>query len=432
MVASVKVLSNGIVRFSFPDVHRDAVLDIEFMRTLRIPDDGRNYGLPPGIATFPAVDAAGLHKLKNHHFGGVAFPMWDNEAMWIKFHSPTQYKFLVKVGAGKINAVTGRPWKDELDFAEQDFVEVPRQKWLDGFCVDKGIIRQFIASIMGAGKTVEEQVTGKAEFGGLQFIVYPVKASLHQARPPVTRRSFVPGTKGISNGYGPLLDASEGYLEAASSAYDIDEMCFAVAPESFGVSRGITASAAPKSALRSATVGSLGMGQGGKMNQEVHKTALSASSIHGEYARTFVHMVDARDWFELTGKPTIYPPFSARDYAGYGYTYVAPSPGTREYVINNFRRICQEKAPELLDVIDWYGIPDDDLYGPFGDRLTQVITTVIAPKGMGYYWNHRDQFSFPYYKRGDGVKGSPILASLKTMEGKPAAVQQVGVSPGNW
>lgn len=33
----------------FPEVHRDAALTIDFQRTLRIPDDGQDYPLPPGL-----------------------------------------------------------------------------------------------------------------------------------------------------------------------------------------------------------------------------------------------------------------------------------------------------------------------------------------------------------------------------------------------
>ena len=39
--------------FSFPDVHPDARLTIDFQRTLRIPDDDRTYPLPPGLGSFP-------------------------------------------------------------------------------------------------------------------------------------------------------------------------------------------------------------------------------------------------------------------------------------------------------------------------------------------------------------------------------------------
>ena len=59
----------------------------------------------------------------------------------------------------------------------QDYMVVPGQPWLDGFCVEKGLIRQFVAMPLGEGYTPEEQLTGEAEHGGLQIAVYPMKRS---------------------------------------------------------------------------------------------------------------------------------------------------------------------------------------------------------------------------------------------------------------
>ncbi len=39
--------------FRFPEVHKDATCSISFQRTLRIPDDGKDYPLPPGLDRFP-------------------------------------------------------------------------------------------------------------------------------------------------------------------------------------------------------------------------------------------------------------------------------------------------------------------------------------------------------------------------------------------
>jgi len=39
--------------FTFPGVHPQARFSIDFQRTLRIPDDGENYPLPPGLGRFP-------------------------------------------------------------------------------------------------------------------------------------------------------------------------------------------------------------------------------------------------------------------------------------------------------------------------------------------------------------------------------------------
>ena len=72
----------------------------------------------------------------------------------------------VKVAAGKINAVTGEGWENELSSRPQDYVVIPEQPWLDGFSVMEGMIRQFVAMPLGEGFTAEEQLTGEAEHGG--------------------------------------------------------------------------------------------------------------------------------------------------------------------------------------------------------------------------------------------------------------------------
>lgn len=114
-------------------------------------------------------------------------PMWQAEACWLSFSSPSSYPFLLKVAAGKINAVNGRSWVNEPDFANQDYIEVPGQPWLDGFCVARGTVRQFVAMPLGAGYTAEEQLTGVAEHGGVQLLVHPLKAEAFEARPQLVQ-----------------------------------------------------------------------------------------------------------------------------------------------------------------------------------------------------------------------------------------------------
>ena len=57
----------------------------------------------------------------------------------------------------------------------------PEQPWLDGFCVGEGLIRQFVAMPLGEGYSAEEQLIGEAQHGGLQVVVYPMKASRYSA-----------------------------------------------------------------------------------------------------------------------------------------------------------------------------------------------------------------------------------------------------------
>ena len=172
--------------FRFPNVHEDAELRIEFQRTLRIPDDNRSYHLPPGLGKFPLyrVDdyPDNLPDTWKEH-GGAFLPMYQAEAMWIRFHTRyPRYPMAVKIAAGKINAVTGAEWKDELTDTPQDYLVVPEQPWLDGFCVEKGLVRQFVAMPLGEGYTAEEQLTGEAEHGGLQIAVYPMERSIYEAQ----------------------------------------------------------------------------------------------------------------------------------------------------------------------------------------------------------------------------------------------------------
>src|SRR5262249_9140517 len=111
-----------------------------------------------------------------------------------------EYPFAIKVAAGKINAVTGQPWSDGLHHNPQDYMVVPPQPWLDGYCISKGLIRQFVAMALGQGFTAEEQITGQAEHGGLQIIVYPMKSDSFERYHP--RRWRDEATVGIPRGLG--------------------------------------------------------------------------------------------------------------------------------------------------------------------------------------------------------------------------------------
>jgi hypothetical protein len=114
--------------------------------------------------------------------GGVVMPMYQAEAMWIHFgagrwRGEGDYPFAVKIATGKINAVSAA----HLNRDPQDYVVIPTQPWLDGYCVEKGVIRQFVAMPLGQGYSVEEQLSGEPEWGGIQILAYPMKAEKYQA-----------------------------------------------------------------------------------------------------------------------------------------------------------------------------------------------------------------------------------------------------------
>ncbi|HEX6746104.1 MAG TPA: hypothetical protein VF092_02230 [Longimicrobium sp.] len=261
-------LRDDVLAFSFPDVHPDARVEIELQRTLRIPDDGRNYPLPPGLGRFPlrhVDDFAGRVPEDWRRHGGVMLPMYQAEALWLNFRSPTGYPFAVKIATGKINAVTGEQWREGLHRGPQDYVTVPGQPWLDGYCVEKGYIRQFVAMPLGAGYTAEEQVTGEAEHGGLQLAVYPMKR-----------------------------EAWERILAARR------EMPVPAAPKMFA------AAAAPASI-------EMGLGAGGRMKQEIYDDRYKFEDWDlRTSSRCFAHIANSLVWRSVTGQqPPTVPPTSA-------------------------------------------------------------------------------------------------------------------------
>ena len=180
-------LENDRLVFRFPEVHEESACSIEFQRTLRIPDDGKDYPLPPGLGDFPLRHLDDFARRVPGGWlarGGVIMPMHQAEAMWINFGGSRwggSYPFAVKIATGKVCAVTGETWVNHLNGDPQDYVVLPEQPWLNGYCVEKGVIRQFVAMPLGDGYSVEEQITGAAEHGGVQIVVYPMKKERYEA-----------------------------------------------------------------------------------------------------------------------------------------------------------------------------------------------------------------------------------------------------------
>ncbi|MBX9569790.1 MAG: hypothetical protein K2X77_12910 [Candidatus Obscuribacterales bacterium] len=275
--------------FSFPEVHPDAVLRINFQRTLRLPDDGRTYPLPPGLGRFPIVHvddyAQNVPERWSDH-GGVIIPMFQAEAMWVYFDPQysqarnASYPFAVKIYTGKINAVTGERFKNGLHDDDQDYLAVPGQPWLDGYCVSKGTIRQFVAAPLGQGFTAEEQITGEAEWGGMQIVVYPMKASEYEARFPVIarKRAEMPG--------GSWGAASPMMAQMVTGGFLSMEM---------------------------------GLAPGGKMHQEIFEDKFPLKVYdRSERSRCFVHITNSIMWKAVTGKNPPSKPPTAAQYTQYG------------------------------------------------------------------------------------------------------------------
>ena len=245
---------------------------VSFQRTLRIPDDGRTYPLPPGLGRFPICRVEDFvdrvpSVWKEH--GGVFIPMYQREALWLNFDGAHWRPNAVKVAVGKLNAISGKRLRAGLNKSKkhQNYIVCPDQPWLDGINAGSGFIRQFVAMPLGMGYTVEGQITGKEEFGGIQIVAFESKPGRFPKQPPVSR-----------------LESSVLYL------------CYQQ-PASYD----------------------MGIAAGGKMRQKIYPDDYGVNSWDIEnYGRVYVHIVNSMMYREITGMEPPPTPVSPRSYTQYG------------------------------------------------------------------------------------------------------------------
>lgn len=266
--------------FRFPHIEERATFSIDFRRTLRIPDSDKTYPLPPGLGRFivrHVEDHADTLPDHTASRGGVILPMWQAEAMWLNFKNEgpdweLPFPVAVKIAAGKINAVTGERWRRGLHRNPQDYVVSPEQPWLDGFAVEKGVIRQFVAMPLGEGYSAEEQLTGAAEWGGLQISVVPLKRNVWLCRKQEWERR----------------ERGRQHIR-----------CY----------RRMMPSASMQ----------MGLAAGGRMRQTIHRDPFTLNDWDVAAAdRVFVTLVHGKDWKTITGDAAPDEPPSAKDYSAAG------------------------------------------------------------------------------------------------------------------
>jgi hypothetical protein len=238
---------------------------VSFQRTLRVPEDGQSYPLPPGLGPFVIHEIADYSDRVPPSWreqGGCFIAMHQREALWIGFDGTEWKPNAIKVAVGGVNAVSGTVWEDGLHDAPQDYIVCPDQPWLDGINAGDGFTKQFVAAPLGAGHTVEAQVTGEEKFGGIQLVVYEPRPGIFPDEPPPEP-------------------------EQASSVY-----------------------------LESMPVESeMGIGAGGNIRQKIYPDEYGIGSWDQDnYERLFVHILNSRQYREVTGLELPDTPVSAQTY----------------------------------------------------------------------------------------------------------------------
>ncbi len=268
------------------------VLSISCQRTLRIPDDGKTYPLPPSLGQFPLFEIDDYAQAVPQDWlkrGGVMMPMYQSEALWLNFDSA--FPCAVKVATGKVNAISGKTWLNRLNQSPQDYLVTPQQPWLDGYNVAQGLIRQFVAMPLEKGYSVEEQITGKDEYGGLQLQVFPLKAQIY------FEEKLSPEFPDSLADVLPFL-LPKPPQQALPPA--------APAPKKMTVAH-------PRSALPSKL--GMGFGPGGRMRQEIYQDARPLTDWDTEHtSRCFVHLCNSHSWKQITGEKPPAAPITAKEY----------------------------------------------------------------------------------------------------------------------
>lgn len=224
-------------------------------RTLRIPDDGGDYPLPPSLGMMA------VHRVDDGQF---VVPMRRAEALWLGFDAPWWKPHVLKVGVGGVDAVSGEPF-DVLTLSSdpQDYVVIPEQPWLDGINAGDGFVRQFVAVALGDGLTVEGQLSGAEDVGGLQLALFAPRPGRFPDAPPVVERH--------------------------------DDLCFSACPAPLGVAAG------------------------GRLRQEIYADEHGLDTWQPEpLATVHVDLVDALAFEALTGRAAPPPVVDAATYTQFG------------------------------------------------------------------------------------------------------------------
>lgn len=262
---------------------------LSFQRTLRVPDDGRDYPLPAGLGRLPvrsvrALKTDSIPAAWRETPTGI-IPLHSAEAAWLSFDG--SHPFAVQIAAGGICAASGLPHVPALSREPQNYLSTPTQPWLDGFRVDANTVRQFVAVLLGHGYTVEAQMTGVEKRGAVQIRVVPLTVSELWIRHILPR----------------CVERWESLTRPVGADDDVLRPRYA-----FSLSSGF-----------GCHLEEAGFGAGGRIRQQIYADPLPREAWDESGALACEHhLIPADRWTEFTGESTPAAPPTPRDYANAG------------------------------------------------------------------------------------------------------------------
>jgi hypothetical protein len=313
----MRTIEENIIQTKKHEVLDIGGMRVNLQRTTRVPV-GKINSLPAGLGSFPIYKVSDFRSgcPKQWRDDSYFFPMYRQEAMWLNFGRGYNHnaKALI-VGAGNINAVTGKPFDpgkrlydengesdaqktDETKLeikleSPQNYLVVPPQPWLDGWKAEDGKIYQFVAAEMGSGETVEGQITGEETVGGIQLIVFDATKELINESTP---------HEYVSGGFIKSTFSSHHYLAGIET-----QCCYASGVQARGLGS--------KKVMACKAVRSMGLGRGGEIRQKIYPDPYGVDVWKKEpTAVEVIYMVSSEDFRQVTGHEAPPTPVQYEDY----------------------------------------------------------------------------------------------------------------------
>ncbi|KAJ7352378.1 hypothetical protein DFH08DRAFT_858698 [Mycena albidolilacea] len=309
----------------------------QFHRTLRVPESSNQTPsqLPPDLGQYPLLPISNLEEARlpvsMRGKGGFIMPMFNKEALWISFAGSSGNA--VKVSVGGVNVVSGSFYKALTPLAiEQDYLITGPQTRLDGIVAGPGVVRQFVASTVGNGYTVEEQITGKADVGGLQCDIFrrrdfggtfslgstfqnlddlktpqeldiPVQSQVllsPNKRAVILDKDWTP-REYCRQSTSPSITLRAGYRDLFSFPY----LGFAAGGQIFWIQNPKF----PRWSFNVPEPSQLGASAGGEIHQQIWRDETANTRLYDEEHghRLYIHIVSPEMWEDITGTA---PPIS--------------------------------------------------------------------------------------------------------------------------
>jgi tetratricopeptide (TPR) repeat protein len=276
--------------------------EITFNRTLRIPEDGKDYPLPAGFGCLPICrveDYAERVPAKWLQEGGFFIPLHQKEALFLEFKGEKWRPCIAKVAVGRINAVTGEAYDEKVRKHKQDYLVIPDQKWLDGINSGEGRVGQFVAMPLGKGYTVEAQVTDEETHGGFQITAFdPKKGRFPDEDPAEEERRRLRAAKRKST------EETGGILYSAEHPGAV-----------YGAAVRPRDDWAKLFEEKETEVVEMGIAKGGHIKQEIVEDTYGAESWdEASKGSIVIHLVNSRVYRDITGNDAPPTPITADEY----------------------------------------------------------------------------------------------------------------------